>query len=66
MFEKFSEIFFNKTVNWIIIRKKVVYTIFQSFQSLISSKLVMKASHYTVSVEIKVFILIAYVESNFD
>ena len=46
--------------------EKIVYTISQSFQSLSSSKLDMKASHYTVSVEIKVFILIAYVERNFD
>ena len=29
-------------------------------------KLVMKTSHDTVSVEMKVFVLIAYVESNFD
>ena len=29
-------------------------------------KLVMKTSHDTVSVEMKVFILMAYVESNFN
>ena len=33
---------------------------------LSASKQVMKASHETVSIEMKVFILIAYVESNFD